>query len=152
METIEEVLHIEEVSEPERKCRELYGVEPKIRNWRQYNLGRVEEGWEYWLESKVKEKLGHYKITQPWKKDKQSTLSQQENRCIYWEEYWYNKFDGNRQMELIKYLCKILDTYISISPELPCSFLIEQRYILLQCIHDILHLPFIHVLTQRPGK
>ena len=128
METIEEVLHIEEISEPERKCRELYGVEPKIRNWRQYNLGRVEEGWEYWEESKRKESFGHYKITQPWRKDKESTISQHENRCIYWEEYWYNKFDGNKQMELIKYLCRILDTYVSISPAEPVTDETEEVY------------------------
>ena len=111
--------NLEEVSNSERECRELYGVQPKVRNWRQYNLGRVEEGWFYYKEAIEKEKLGLYKITQKWNKTKDETINADENKCIYWEEYWYTTFDGNKQMELIKYLCRILDTYISISPSEP---------------------------------
>lgn len=101
---VEEVLNIEEVPEVERQCRNYYNVEPKIRQYRQYNLARVEEGYYYWLESQEKEKLGHYKITIPWRKDKESTLSQEENRCIYWEEYWYREFDAQKQLDIIKFL------------------------------------------------
>jgi len=116
METVEDVLHIEPIREIERQCRNYYNVEPKIRNWRQYNLGRVEEGWEYWEESKRKESFGHYKITQPWRKDKDSTLSQHENRCIYWEEYWYNKFDSEKQLNIFQYLIQEFKCPINVEP------------------------------------
>ena len=48
--------HLQEVSNVERECRTLYGVQPKERKWRQYNLGRVEEGYFYYEESIEKEK------------------------------------------------------------------------------------------------
>ena len=108
--------HLKTVSNAERECRTLYGVQPKERKWRQYNLGRVEEGYFYYEESIEKENLGLYKITQKWNKSKDETINAEENKCIYWEEYWYSTFDGNKQMSIIIYLVQQLNTYIMIQP------------------------------------